>query len=52
MSVQELQGMIQNNQVNKETLLWKPGMEKWEKASTFNEFTGSFGQMPPPPPVG
>lgn len=34
--------MINNGQINKDTLLWKQGTPTWEKAQTFSEFVTFF----------
>ena len=42
-----LSRMKQNGQLTKETLVWKQGMEKWEKAGNIDELQGFFEDVPP-----
>lgn len=37
-------------QVGRDSLVWKPGMEKWESAGTVDELKNVFEQSPPPVP--
>lgn len=34
--------------INSETMIWSPGMEKWAKASTFSELADLIKDTPPP----
>ena len=34
--------MINNGQINKDTLLWKQGTPSWSKASSFDELSSLF----------
>jgi membrane protease subunit (stomatin/prohibitin family) len=45
-----LQGMIQQGQFNKESLVWKNGMANWVKAGEVPELQSLFGAAPPPIP--
>ncbi len=47
---QQLQQMVQNGQLTKNTHVWKQGMAAWELASNVHELTSLFGALPPPPP--
>jgi len=48
-----LKTMIQNNQINRETLLWRQGMESWKAAGQMPEIEPYFSTTPPPiPPIG
>ncbi len=44
-----LSRMKQNGQLTKETLVWKQGMENWEKAGNIDELQGIFVDVPPIP---
>ena len=50
---QQLQQMIQNGQLTKNTHVWKQGMAAWEVAGNVQELASLFGAVlpPPPPPV-
>jgi len=45
-----LKQMISQNQVTKETYIWKEGMPNWLSASQVPEVAMLFGAVPPPPP--
>jgi membrane protease subunit (stomatin/prohibitin family) len=47
---QQLQQMVQNGQLTKNTHVWKQGMAAWELAVNVQEFVNLFGTVPPPPP--
>jgi membrane protease subunit (stomatin/prohibitin family) len=47
---QELQQMVQNGQLQKNTHVWKQGMAGWEVAGNVQELANLFGAVPPPPP--
>ena len=47
---QQLQQMVQNGQLLKNTHVWKQGMAGWELAGNVQELTSLFGAVPPPPP--
>jgi hypothetical protein len=45
-----LKQMITQNQITKETFVWKEGMPNWLAASQVPEVAALFGAVPPPPP--
>ncbi len=45
-----LKQMIAQNQINKETYVWKEGMPNWMAAGQVSEVAALFGAVPPPPP--
>ncbi len=45
-----LKQMIVQNQITKETLLWRQGMSNWDVASNIAEIQTLFGSVPPPIP--
>jgi membrane protease subunit (stomatin/prohibitin family) len=45
-----LQKMISEQQIGRDTLLWKEGMAEWTKASDIDDVKGFFGSVPPPLP--
>ena len=47
---QQLQQMVQNGQLLKNTHVWKQGMAGWEIAGNVQELSSLFGAVPPPPP--
>jgi len=47
---QQLQQMVQNGQLTKNTYVWKQGMAGWELAGNVQELANLFGAVPPPPP--
>ena len=50
-NLQQLQQMVQNSQLQKDTHVWKEGMAGWEIAGNVQELANLFGAVPPPPPV-
>lgn len=46
----QLSQLAQSGSLKKETLVWKTGMANWDTASTFNEFSNLFNNVPPPLP--
>ncbi|MBI5540595.1 MAG: SPFH domain-containing protein [Bacteroidia bacterium] len=47
-----LKQMVMQNQLTKETLVWRQGMAGWEAAGNVGELIPVFGAVPPPmPPV-
>ncbi|MFZ4399964.1 MAG: GYF domain-containing protein [Bacteroidales bacterium] len=48
---QQLQQMVQNGQLQRNTHVWKQGMEGWTIAGNVHELTPLFAAVPPPPPV-
>jgi hypothetical protein len=47
---QQLEQMVQNGQLQRNTHVWKTGMAGWEQAGTVEELTALFAAVPPPPP--
>lgn len=47
---QQLQQMVQNGQLTKNTYVWKQGMADWELAGNVQELANLFEAVPPPPP--
>ena len=47
---QQLQQMVQNGQLLKDTYVWKQGMAGWELAGNVQELAALFAVVPPPPP--
>jgi membrane protease subunit (stomatin/prohibitin family) len=47
---QQLQQMVQNGQLKKDTYVWKQGMAGWELAGSVQELAALFAVAPPPPP--
>jgi len=45
-----LKQMVVNNQLTKQTYVWKEGMAGWLMAEQVPEVLALFGTMPPPPP--
>ena len=45
-----LKQMITQNQITKETLVWREGMGSWVAASQIPEINALFGSVPPPIP--
>ena len=48
-SLEVLKQMNQNGQLNKDTLVWKQGMENWEKAGNVDDLKSIFVEIPPIP---
>jgi len=45
-----VQQHIQSGQITRDTLVWKPGMANWAKASDVPDLSSLFGATPPPLP--
>ena len=45
-----LQQMINSNQINRDTLVWKQGMPQWTAAGQVADLQNLFGSVPPPLP--
>jgi len=45
-----IQHMISQNQITKESLVWKQGMTTWTAAGQVSSFNNLFGAVPPPIP--
>lgn len=48
--VTTIQKMINDQQISRDTLLWKEGMSEWSKAADIDDVRGFFGSVPPPLP--
>jgi membrane protease subunit (stomatin/prohibitin family) len=48
--MQQLQQMVINGQLQKNTHVWKQGMGAWETAGNVQELSSLFAAVPPPPP--
>jgi membrane protease subunit (stomatin/prohibitin family) len=46
----QLQQLIANGQIQRDTFVWKQGMLNWEEAFNIVELKSFFGMVPPPPP--
>ena len=49
-SIQEIKALIETGKINRETLVWKPGLPEWVKANQLSELLNLFSHIPPPPP--
>lgn len=49
-NMQQMQQMVQNGQMTRQTYVWKQGMAGWELAGNVQELATLFGAVPPPPP--
>lgn len=49
-STMQLQDMITQGTINRDTYVWTQGMSNWEQAGNVQELSFLFGSMPPPPP--
>lgn len=49
-SPQQVQAMVQQGQISRETLVWKQGMAGWEPAGQVGDLANLFGAVPPPLP--
>ncbi len=47
----QVQQMIMQGQITRETLVWSQGMAAWAAASTVSQLSSLFGAVPPPPPT-
>ena len=50
-NMQQLQQMVQNGQLTRETYVWTSGMTAWDFAGNIKELSSLFGSIPPPPPM-
>lgn len=48
--MQQLQQMVQNGQLTRNTYVWKQGMANWDMAGNVQELASLFGTVPPPMP--
>lgn len=46
----QLNGLVNDGTIKRETLVWKTGMPEWAKAETVSDFASIFMNTPPPPP--
>jgi hypothetical protein len=53
-SMGDIARLVRNGTVNRDTLIWYPGMADWRPAGQINEFASLFGAAPAParPPQG
>lgn len=49
-SIQEIKQLIDSGKINRETLVWKPGLLEWVKAIQISELSNLFSHIPPPLP--
>jgi membrane protease subunit (stomatin/prohibitin family) len=49
-NMQQLQQMVTSGQLQRNTFVWKQGMQNWEEASKLLDLQNIFGAVPPPPP--
>lgn len=49
-NLQQLQQLAGNGQLQRNTFVWKQGMQNWEEAGKLLDLQNLFGAVPPPPP--
>ena len=49
-NLNQLAEFAQKSQINRDTMVWRPGMAQWDKAGNQPELQQVFGAVPPPPP--
>ena len=49
-TIPQVEQMVQNGSLTKDTYVWKSGMNQWELAGNVSELVSIFTQTPPPPP--
>ena len=49
-TIPQMEQMVQNGSLTKDTYVWKSGMNQWELAGNVIELASIFTQTPPPPP--
>ncbi len=49
-SIDAIRLMVSQNQINRDTLVWKEGMAQWGKLTDQDDLRSLFGAAPPPPP--
>ena len=49
-TIPQMEQMVQNGTLTKDTYVWKSGMNQWELAGNVSELASIFTQTPPPPP--
>ena len=50
LTMEQIKGMMQRDEISKETLAWREGMASWEKMGNLDELKKLFSTMPPPIP--
>jgi membrane protease subunit (stomatin/prohibitin family) len=50
-NLQQLQELVVNGQLTKNTYVWKQGMAEWEIVGNIQELVVLFAMIPPPPPI-
>ena len=50
-STQDILNLIQEKKIDKQTLIWKPGMQSWETIEKVSEVLNLFSMIPPPLPT-
>jgi membrane protease subunit (stomatin/prohibitin family) len=48
--MQQLQQLVMNGQLQRNSFVWKQGMQNWEEAGKLLDLQNLFGAVPPPPP--
>jgi hypothetical protein len=51
LSFDQLKQLIVDVRVNKQTMIWKTGLENWVLITEIPEVSNLFNQTPPPPPA-
>ena len=49
-TIDSIKLLISQNQISRDTLVWKDGMTQWGKIMDQDDLKGLFGSVPPPPP--
>lgn len=49
-NLHQLQQLVMNGQLQRNTYVWKQGMQNWEEADKLLDLQNLFGAVPPPPP--
>ncbi len=49
-NLNQLQGMVNSGEINKNSYLWKNGMDDWKLIMEIKELSNLFTSNPPPPP--
>jgi len=49
-TAQQVQAMVQQGQITRESLVWKQGMAEWTQAGQVPDLANLFGATPPPLP--
>ena len=50
LNLQQLQQLVTNGQLQRNTFVWKQGMQNWEEAGKLLDLQNLFGAVSPPPP--